>query len=69
MSLKAFQAVDARGLSRVDFFYVPETEEILINEINTFPGFTALSMYPQLWQASGVSFPQLLDRLITLAQK
>ena len=69
MSLQAFKAVDARGLSRVDFFYVPETEEILINEINTFPGFTSLSMYPQLWQASGVSFPQLLDRLITLAQE
>ena len=69
ISLKAFKAVDARGLSRVDFFYVPETEKILINEINTFPGFTALSMYPQLWQASGVSFPQLLDRLITFAQE
>ena len=69
MSLEAFKAVDARGLSRVDFFYIPETEEILINEINTFPGFTALSMYPQLWQASDVSFPQLLDRLITLAQE
>lgn len=69
MSLQAFKAVDARGLSRVDFFYVPETGEILINEINTFPGFTSLSMYPQLWQASGVSFPQLLDRLITLAQE
>ena len=69
ISLQAFKAVDARGLSRVDFFYVPETEEILINEINTFPGFTALSMYPQLWQASGVSFPQLLDQLITFAQE
>ncbi len=69
MSLQAFQAVDARGLSRVDFFYVPETEAILINEINTFPGFTAFSMYPQLWQASGVNFPQLLDKLITLAQE
>ena len=69
MSLQAFKAVDARGLSRVDFFYIPETEEILINEINTFPGFTALSMYPQLWQASGVDFPDLIDRLITLAQE
>ena len=67
MSIQAFQAVDARGLSRVDFFYVPETEEIVINEINTFPGFTALSMYPQLWQASGVEFAELIDRLITLA--
>ena len=69
MSLEAFRAVDARGLSRVDFFYVPETNKILINEINTFPGFTSLSMYPQLWKASGVEFPQLVDRLITLAQE
>ena len=69
MSITAFEAMDARGLSRVDFFYVPETEAILINEINTFPGFTSLSMYPQLWQKSGVSFPKLLDRLITLAQQ
>ena len=68
MSLLAFNVVDARGLSRVDFFYIPETEEILINEINTFPGFTSLSMYPQLWKNSGVDFPQLLDKLITLAQ-
>jgi D-alanine-D-alanine ligase len=67
MSLKAFQAVDGRGLSRVDFFYIPETEEILINEINTLPGFTALSMYPQLWEASGISFPDLVDKLVTLA--
>lgn len=67
MSIKAFQAIDGRGLSRVDFFYIPETEEILINEINTLPGFTALSMYPQLWEASGVSFPDLVDKLVTLA--
>ena len=69
MSLKAFRTIDARGLARVDFFYIPETEEILINEINTLPGFTALSMYPQLWQASGVSFPDLVDKLVTLAQE
>jgi D-alanine-D-alanine ligase len=69
MSLKAFQAVDGRGLSRVDFFYIPETEEILINEINTLPGFTALSMYPQLWEASGINFPDLVDKLVTLAQE
>ena len=69
MSIEAFKVVSARGLSRVDFFYIPDTEEILINEINTFPGFTSLSMYPQLWKASGVDFPQLLDKLITLAQE
>ena len=64
MALKAFNAVDAAGLARVDFFYLEATGEVLINEINTLPGFTSTSMYPQLWQKSGVSFPQLVDRLI-----
>jgi D-alanine-D-alanine ligase len=67
MALKAFLAVDAAGLSRVDFFYIESTGEILINEINTLPGFTAFSMYPQLWKASGISFPALVDRLLQLA--
>lgn len=67
MSIQAFRAVSARGLSRVDFFFNSNTEEIFINEINTLPGFTSLSMYPQLWEASGVSFSELLDRLITFA--
>jgi D-alanine-D-alanine ligase len=67
MSLKAFKAVDGAGLARVDFFYLEATEEIFINEINTLPGFTSTSMYPQLWAASGVTFPQLVDRLIRLA--
>ena len=67
MSLQAFAAVDAAGLARVDFFYVEKTGEVLINEINTLPGFTAFSMYPQLWAASGVTFPQLVDNLIQLA--
>jgi D-alanine-D-alanine ligase len=67
MAIKAFLAVDAAGLSRVDFFYIEKTGEVLINEINTLPGFTATSMYPQLWQASGVEFPELVDRLIQLA--
>jgi D-alanine-D-alanine ligase len=67
MSLQAFAAVDGAGLARVDFFYIEATGEILINEINTLPGFTATSMYPQLWAASGVAFPQLVDRLIQLA--
>lgn len=66
-AIEAFIAVDAAGLSRVDFFYVESTGEVLINEINTLPGFTATSMYPQLWGASGVSFPALVDRLIQLA--
>jgi D-alanine-D-alanine ligase len=67
MALQAFAAVDAAGLARVDFFYVEATGEVLINEINTLPGFTATSMYPQLWAYSGISFPQLVDKLIQLA--
>jgi D-alanine-D-alanine ligase len=67
MALQAFAAVDAAGLARVDFFYVEATGEVLINEINTFPGFTATSMYPQLWANSGITFPELVDRLIQLA--
>jgi D-alanine-D-alanine ligase len=67
MALQAFAAVDAAGLARVDFFYVEATGEILINEINTLPGFTATSMYPQLWAHSGISFPELVDQLIQLA--
>ena len=64
MALTAFKAVDAAGLARVDFFYVEATGEVLINEINTLPGFTSTSMYPQLWAKSGVTFPQLVSRLI-----
>lgn len=67
MSLQAFAAVDAAGLARVDFFYVEATGEVLINEINTLPGFTATSMYPQMWEKSGVAFTQLVDQLIQLA--
>ncbi len=67
MALQAFAAIDAAGLARVDFFYVEATGEILVNEINTLPGFTATSMYPLLWASSGVSFPELVDRLVQLA--
>ncbi len=66
MAIQAFQAIDAEGISRVDFFYLESTGEILINEINTMPGFTATSMYPMMWQASGVGFPDLVDKLIQL---
>ena len=64
MAIRAFQAVDAAGISRVDFFYIDQTNEVLINEINTMPGFTATSMYPMLWEASGVSFAALVDQLV-----
>ncbi|MGO4493762.1 D-alanine--D-alanine ligase family protein [Arthrobacter sp. 2YAF22_2] len=62
----AFDAVGAEGLSRVDFFYTPEGE-LIINEINTMPGFTPKSMYPQMWKASGLAYAELIDELIHLA--
>lgn len=62
----AFDALGCEGLSRVDFFLTPEGEWI-INEINTMPGFTPISMYPQMWQASGIAYPDLIDELIQLA--
>jgi D-alanine-D-alanine ligase len=67
MAVQAFLAIDCAGLARVDFFYVESTGAVLLNEINTLPGFTSTSMYPQLWAASGVSFPELVDRLVQLA--
>ncbi len=67
MAVKAFQAVAGAGLARVDFFYVESTGTVLINEINTFPGFTALSMYPKLWEYSGIPFAKLCDHLVELA--
>jgi D-alanine-D-alanine ligase len=67
MAIQAFKAVNATGLGRLDFFYQAATGNIVINEINTLPGFTAFSMYPQLWQASGIDFPDLVDQLIQLA--
>ena len=67
MAIAAFAAVGAAGLARVDFFYQERSDNIFINEINTLPGFTATSMYPQLWAATGVDFPTLVDRLMALA--
>ena len=69
LAKKAFQAVGARGLSRVDFLVDRETGECYLNEINTMPGFTKYSMYPKLWEASGIGYSELLDRLIVLAQE
>lgn len=66
-AVRAFQVIDAAGLARVDFFYVEREDRVLINEINTMPGFTATSMYAMMWQAAGVSYPELVDRLVTLA--
>ena len=67
LAVAAFQAIECSGLARVDFFLEKDTEHFLINEINTMPGFTSISMYPKLWQASGLAYPDLIDRLIELA--
>jgi len=66
-AVRAFLATDLSGLARVDFFIERETGKVYINEVNTLPGFTEISMYPKLWLASGLPYPQLLDRLIELA--
>ncbi|TDE59496.1 D-alanine--D-alanine ligase [Nonomuraea mesophila] len=66
MAVRAFEALDCEGLARVDFFYTPEGA-LVLNEINTMPGFTSLSVAPQLWAASGLPYPALVDRLIQLA--
>lgn len=67
LAIVAFSALDLNGLARVDFFQEKETGKVYINEVNTMPGFTEISMYPKLWEASGLPYPQLLDRLIELA--
>ncbi len=68
-SITAFKALDGQGLSRVDFFVKYSDGSIILNEINTMPGFTNISMYPKLWNASGIGYSALLDRLIELAQE
>jgi len=67
MAIRAFQSVDGSGLARVDFLMDPKSRKIYLNEINTMPGFTSISMYPKLWEASGIPFRELIDRLIALA--
>jgi D-alanine-D-alanine ligase len=66
LAVKGFQAVDCSGLARVDFLMDPQTGKIYLNEINTMPGFTSISMYPKLWAASGLAYVDLIDRLIQL---
>src|SRR3984893_16809253 len=66
-AVTAFLALDLSGLARVDFFLDKESGQVYINEVNTMPGFTQISMYPKLWEASGLSYTELLDRLIELA--
>ncbi|MBM3820752.1 MAG: D-alanine--D-alanine ligase [Acidimicrobiia bacterium] len=67
LAVEAFRAVDCAGMARVDFLMARDSGETFINEVNTIPGFTTISMYPQMWEASGLPYPKLLERLITLA--
>ena len=67
VAVRAFQAIDCAGMGRVDFLLDRKTGKVYLNEINTIPGFTSISMYPKMWEASGVPYSQLLDRLIALA--
>lgn len=67
MALRAFRSIDAAGLARVDFFVERHTHKPYINEINTLPGFTQTSMYPKMWEASGIPYSELIDRLVQLA--
>src|SRR5882757_3658828 len=69
LAINAFKAVDCSGLARVDFLMDPKNRKIYLNEINTMPGFTAISMYPKLWAASGLAYPDLIERLIQLGQE
>ena len=67
LSVNAFRALELSGMARVDFFVDAQTNALFLNEVNTIPGFTSISMYPKMWEASGLSFPALIDRLLTLA--
>jgi D-alanine-D-alanine ligase len=66
LAARTFEAVSCEGLARVDFFVMPD-QSLVVNEINTMPGFTPLSMFPRMWAATGVDYPELVDRLIQLA--
>jgi len=66
-AVRAFRAIEGTGMSRCDFFLERATSKIFVNELNTIPGFTAISMYPKLWEASGLPYPKLIDKLIDLA--
>ena len=67
LAVHAFKAIDCAGLARADFLLDANSGQVFINELNTIPGFTRISMYPKLWEASGVSYGELLDRLVELA--
>jgi D-alanine-D-alanine ligase len=67
LALRAYKAIDAAGMARVDFFLDKDSGQLYLNELNTIPGFTKISMYPKLWEASGMAYAELVDRLIDLA--
>jgi D-alanine-D-alanine ligase len=67
MAIAAFKAIDGAGMARVDFLLARDSGMLYLNEVNTIPGFTTISMYSKMWEASGLSYPTLLDRLIALA--
>jgi D-alanine-D-alanine ligase len=67
LAVKAFKAIDCQGMARVDFLLDRDRDELYLNELNTIPGFTSISMYPKLWEACGLPYPKLVDRLIGLA--
>ena len=67
IAVNAYRAIDGAGMARVDFLLDKVTGELFVSEVNTIPGFTSISMYPKLWAASGISYPELVDRLIDLA--
>ena len=69
LAIEAFRSLDCAGMARVDFLLDARAGKLYINEINTIPGFTTISMYSKMWAASGLSYPELLDRLITLARE
>jgi D-alanine-D-alanine ligase len=68
-AVRAYKAVDCAGMARVDFFVEKDTNKVYLNELNSIPGFTKISMYPKLWNASGLPYPKLVDRLIELAME
>ena len=67
IAIKAYQAIDCAGMARVDFLLEKSSAKVFLNEVNTIPGFTQISMYPKLWEASGLSYGDLINRLIDLA--
>jgi len=67
LAIRAYKAIDCAGMARADFLLSGETGELYVNELNTLPGFTVISMYPKLWEATGIPYPELIDRLIGYA--